>query len=85
MYFKFETGREFFSTGVMAADLRSSGTKAKYIEELTIRVIVGVNVALHLFKSHVGIGSNEQLFFGDFCINLATSSPKVSLKGVGAT
>ena len=67
MYFKFEIGRKFFSTvvkffflinGVMAADLRSSGTKAKYIEELTIRVIVGVNVALHLFKSHVGIGSS---------------------------
>ena len=64
----------------MAADLRSSGTKATFIEELTLRVIVGVNVALHLFKSHVGIGSSEQLFFGDFCINLATSSSEVSLK-----
>ena len=84
MYFKFKTGRKFFSTGVkffflingvMPADLRSSGTKAKFIEELTIRVIVGVNVALHIFKSHVGIRSSEQLFFGDFCINLATSLP----------
>ena len=69
MYFKFETGRKFFSTGVkffflisgvIAADLRSSATKAKFIEELAIRVIVGVNVALHLCKSHVGIGSSEQ-------------------------
>ena len=69
----------------MAADLRSSGTKAEFIEELTIRVIVGMNVALHLFKSHVGIGSSEQLFFGDFCINLATSSSEVSLKCASAS
>ena len=93
-YFKFETERKFLSTGgrflflrngVMSADLRSSGTNAKFMEELTIRVIVGVNAVLHLFSSHVGIGSSEQLFFGDFCIVLPTSSSVISLKSVSAT
>ena len=37
----------------MSGDLRSSGTNTKFIEELTIRMIVGVNVVLHLFNSHV--------------------------------
>ena len=92
IYFKFEIGRKFFITvlkvsflinGVMTADLRSSGTNAKFIEELTIRVIVGVN-ALHLFNNHVGIGSSEQLFCGDFCINLAISPSVVALKCVSA-
>ena len=82
MYFQLETVREFFGkglkflfliNGVITADLRGSGTNAKFVEEC-------VNVVLNLFKRRIGIGSGEQFFFGNFCTILATSSSVASLK-----
>ena len=37
----------------MTGHLRSSGTNAKFIGELKMCVVVGVNVVLHLFNNHV--------------------------------
>ena len=71
----------FFKSGRMSAVFSDLGIRESLNDMLTMSVIVGINSAMHSFRSQVGNGSSSHDFAGDsimiFRISISVASVKV--------